>query len=78
MEGTIKGMRDSTRFFAFLRDEGGQATVEYILLLSAVVAVAGGLSRAMLKAVDNGILFFGANLEKNLKTGRVDAYIWGN
>ncbi len=75
-------MRGSTRFFAILdaiyRDDAGQATVEYILLLSAVVALAGGLSRAMLRAVDNGILFFGANLEKNIKTGRINAGIWGN
>lgn len=60
------------------RDEGGQATVEYILILSAVVTGAIALSRRLLKGIDTGILTLGGQLEKDLKTGRAPLGIWEN
>jgi len=59
-------------------DEGGQATIEYILILSAVVTGAIALSRRLLKAIDTGILTLGGQLEKDLKTGRAPLGIWEN
>ncbi|OFZ73944.1 MAG: hypothetical protein A3K03_04845 [Bdellovibrionales bacterium RIFOXYD1_FULL_44_7] len=62
----------------FVRDDKGQATVEYILLLSVTAVAAGALSRAILSTIDKGILRFGGQLEKDLKTGRTPVTIWKN
>jgi hypothetical protein len=59
-------------------DEGGQSTVEYILILSASVVGAAQLGRAILRALDNGILKLGGDLEKDLKTGRAPLNVWEN
>jgi Flp pilus assembly pilin Flp len=59
-----------------LRDEGGQATVEYILILSAAIVGAGALSRKILQTIDKGVLRLGGQLEKDLKTGRAPVDIW--
>lgn len=56
--------------------EGGQATVEYILLLAFVLSVGVGITRVMIDGVDNGILLFGGVLEKDLQTGRMPAGAW--
>ena len=69
-------LRERTR--ALLRDESGQATVEYMLLLTAVTFGAVQISQAGLKAIDGGIAVLGATLEKDLKTGRADVGIWDN
>jgi Flp pilus assembly pilin Flp len=37
----------------FIQDESGQAIVEYILLISAVVAIAGGLKMSLKKVTKN-------------------------
>lgn len=63
---------------AFARDESGQATVEYILILSAVVTGAVALARVILASLDKGILILGGQLEKDLRTGRADVGIWKN
>ena len=61
---------------SLLMDERGQATVEYILILSLTVTGASLLVRAIIKGLDNGVLRFGAQLERDLKTGRVPASVW--
>jgi Flp pilus assembly pilin Flp len=61
-----------------LSDEEGQATVEYILILSVVIAGAGLLSRKLIEVLDSGILKLGGQLEKDLKTGRAPVGIWEN
>lgn len=55
----------------------GQATLEYILILTVSVAVCIILVRGMTESVDNAILRFGGNLEKSLKSGRapLDVYL---
>lgn len=60
------------------RDEGGQATVEYIIILSAVVGTAVAFSRGILRGLNDGILLLGGALEKDLKTGRATIGIWEN
>ena len=56
----------------------GQATVEYILLLSFVVVACVGMTRAILGGIDRGVLRVGGGLEKQLKTGRAPGGIWSN
>ncbi|OFZ19712.1 MAG: hypothetical protein A2X94_16795 [Bdellovibrionales bacterium GWB1_55_8] len=59
-----------------LQDDRGQATVEYILILSVAVVAAGAMARGLLGVVDRGILRFGGQLEKDLKTGRMNSGLW--
>lgn len=61
---------------SLLRDEGGQATVEYVLILSACVIAASQLGRRILDAIDSGIRFMGGQLEKDLKTGRAPLLVY--
>lgn len=61
-----------------MEDERGQGTVEYILILSASVIGAAQLGKAILSALDNGILKLGGDLEKDLKTGRAPLNVWEN
>jgi hypothetical protein len=57
-------------------DENGQGTLEYILILSVSVVIAGALGRAVIGALDKGVLRIGGQLEKDLKTGRTPLGIW--
>jgi hypothetical protein len=61
-----------------VRDERGQGTVEYILIISACVLGATQMARVFLRVLDEGILRLGAQLEKDLKTGRAPLYVWKN
>lgn len=61
---------------SFLRDEKGQTTVEYILILSVVVVGSIALVKTMMGAMDRGVLRLGATLEKDLKTGRMPVDAW--
>jgi Flp pilus assembly pilin Flp len=61
-----------------LRDEEGQATVEYILILSVVVVGASAIARTVLNTLDQGILSFGGQLEKDLHTGKATLNAWSN
>jgi Flp pilus assembly pilin Flp len=71
--------RSNTAVLArFLSDQEGQATVEYMLILSVVIAGAGLLSRKLIQAIDAGILKLGGQLEKDLKTGRAPTDVWQN
>lgn len=61
-----------------LREEEGQGTVEYIVILSASVIGAAQLGRQIIKAMDTGILRLGGQLEQDLKTGRLPLSVWQN
>lgn len=56
-------------------DRSGQATVEYILLLSVVVVMAVGLFTGIRAAMDRSVVYMGAELQRNLKTGRAPANV---
>lgn len=60
------------------REESGQAVTEYILLMSAVTVAAVSLARGILNGIYEGILAFGGQFEKDLKTGRGSVTIWKN
>ena len=62
----------------FLAEEDGQAITEYILILSACIFGASTLARGILKALDNGVLKLGGQLEKDLKSGRAPLSAWQN
>jgi hypothetical protein len=61
-----------------LRDENGQGTVEYLVILSACVVGATQLAKRILAAMDSGIVILGAQLEQDLKTGRAPLSVWSN
>lgn len=63
---------------SFIRDESGQGTVEYILLLSITVIGAATFARAIINSLDKAVLRVGAQLEKDLKTGRAPLSVWEN
>jgi len=63
---------------AFLEDDCGQGTTEYILILSAAVTVTVALSKMILSTIDNGILRLGTQLEQDLKTGKAQLRVWEN
>lgn len=65
-----------TELARFVRDERGQAVSEYVLILSVCVAGATALMRAILNVLDNGLKSLGAQLEKDLKTGRTPTNVW--
>ena len=50
--------------------ESGQGILEYILILSFALTTSILLARTMGAGMDRGILVFGGQLEKDLKTGR--------
>jgi hypothetical protein len=60
------------------RDEGAQATVEYILLLSITVVGAASFARVIMSGLDRAVLRIGGQLEKDLKTGRAPLNVWEN
>lgn len=62
----------------FLSEEEGQATVEYILLLSVCVVGVTQMVKQLRNALDKGILRLGAQLEQDLKTGRAPLSVWSN
>jgi len=62
----------------FLQNSSGQATTEYILMLTIAVIISLLLTRGILEAVDRSILVFGGNLEKQLKTGRAPVNVYIN
>ncbi len=71
-------LKESARSFwrEFWLEEDGQGTVEYLLILSAVVVSAVAISRTIIKTLDQGMLKLGGQLEKDLKTGRAPLYVW--
>jgi hypothetical protein len=67
-----------TFFESLYEDESGQGTLEYILILSVTVLGASALGKAILNVLDNGILVFGGQLEKDLHTGKAPVSVWTN
>ncbi len=61
-----------------LGDESGQGTVEYILILSVSVIAASQIAKRILAALDHAVLLIGAQLERDLKTGRMGPSAWQN
>jgi hypothetical protein len=62
----------------FFLEEEAQGTVEYLLILSACVIGAAEFTRQLVKIIDKGVLHLGADLEKDLKTGRAPISVWEN
>lgn len=50
--------------------ESGQGILEYILILTFALTTTVVVARLMGSGMDRGILVFGGQLEKDLKTGR--------
>lgn len=59
-------------------DEEGQGITEYVLIMSFSVVTAVLLARTMKSAIDRGVLLFGGELERDLKTGRTQLGAWKN
>ncbi len=62
----------------FFLDEEGQATVEYILILSVTVVGALQFGRALIATLTSGLLTLGGQLERDLKSGRLQLTTWSN
>ena len=61
-----------------VRDESGQGLTEYVIILSFAIGTAVAVARSLRVAIDRGILVFGGELEKDLKTGRTQLGAWKN
>lgn len=59
-----------------LEDRSGQAVTEYILLLAFIAATSLVLMKGILKSLDTGTVIFGAQLERDMKTGRMPSGDW--
>jgi hypothetical protein len=58
--------------------ESGQGILEYILILTFALTTTVLMARFMGSGLDRGVLLFGGQLEKDLKTGRTPASGWKN
>src|SRR5688572_28923900 len=65
-----------SEFRRFWADEEGQGTIEYVLILAFTVIGSSALVRAVVEALDRGVLTIGAALETDLKTGRLPVNFW--
>ncbi len=72
------GVFRASRILSFLRDDSGQATTEYIVLLAAIVIGASAMARQILQTLEQGVLRLGGQLERDLKTGKAPLGIWTN
>lgn len=61
-----------------LRDQSGQASLEYVLILALALTASALLAKGLSQALDASVLRFGAQLEKDLKTGRAQASVYNN
>jgi Flp pilus assembly pilin Flp len=59
-------------------EESGQAITEYIMLMAVLAVAALTMSKGILKGIYEGVLAFGGQLEKDLKTGRMSVANWKN
>jgi len=60
------------------KNNKGQGTLEYILILSVSIIISLILIRGLTESVDGAILRFGGNLEKSLKSGRAPLHVYLN
>ena len=56
----------------------GQGTVEYILILAVIVLGASQIGKRILYSFDLSVLRIGAELERDLKSGRAPLSVWSN
>ena len=75
--GAVKKQKQKIRQLPNV-SEAGQATIEYVIIMTAAVTVAITLGRSLLKVFDSGLLKLGAQVERDLKTGRGELDIWKN
>lgn len=68
----------TNRIKAFIQDEDGQGTLEYIVIMTACLSGSIAMYRQILGVLDKGIVRLGAVLEQDLKTGRMPIDIWKN
>ena len=81
MRSCRRGIKDHPWFRLlqnFIQNEDGQAVFEYIFLLSLVLVGATALTRAIIDAIDRGILKFGGKFEQYLKTDQAPPNVWTN
>lgn len=62
----------------FIRDESGQGTLEYVLILTFTIVAASALFKKLISLMDDGFKVFAAQLEKDLKSGRKPLSVWKN
>ncbi len=76
----LNGVKSSIKvhIINFFKNDSGQATTEYILVLAFAVVIATTLSRRLLDVMDRGILNLGGVLERDLKTGKAPLNVWSN
>ena len=74
----LEAIRKKKLVHRLLAETEGQATVEYILILSVTVFGASQFARLMLQMLDKGILRVGSQVEQDLKTGRAPLSVWKN
>jgi hypothetical protein len=62
----------------FMCDESGQGTLEYVLLLTFCIISGSAMFRKLIEIMDSGFQVFGAQLERDLKSGRSPLSVWKN
>lgn len=72
----VRGLVSKVR--SLFNDESGQGTTEYILILATTITGTVFLARGILSTLDKGVLRLGAQLERDLKTGRAKLGTWKN
>jgi hypothetical protein len=60
------------------RNESGQGLVEYLLIVGLIVVAASQVSRKFIYTLDRLVLRVGADLERDLKSGRAPLGVWSN
>jgi hypothetical protein len=58
--------------------QSGQSLLEYILIVGLVVFGAAQVSRRFIDTLDRVVLRVGADLERDLKSGRAPLGVWSN
>ena len=71
-------MKEPKKFIGWTGNQKGQATFEYIVILSVILIASLALVQGINTALDESLLRFGGKLEQNLKTGRSPAGVWRN
>ena len=69
---------EQSRPIRILARRGGQAILEYILLLSIVLGLVTYFLRTMSDRLDSATAVMGGKLEKQLRTGSISVGIWKN
>ena len=59
-------------------NEQGQSLIEYLLILSVVVLFSAQISKNFVSLLDRVVVRVGADLERDLKTGRAKLGVWSN